>query len=202
MNELNKDTLHQALRRLPEYEPPVMVWEQLDTTLSIDAQLTYAAQQLPLHTPPEVIWDQIAAHLPDQQLPAGRVSLWLRLALGFVFVAVLFVAWWLLRPATDTNMAAAVVVTQEILDPQIVATVREREDDAYSWVNNLCAARAPVCNQPEFLSLKSELDDLTAAKQQVYAALGQYGDDPDMAAQLVQIELARTQVLQEIMQMI
>ncbi len=202
MNELNKNTLHTALAGLPQYEPPFSVWESLNAALDADAAVVQSARQLAQYEPPAMIWENIAQQLPATRPVARRVSLWTRYAAAAAIIGMLFGAWWLLSPRTELAVSEQVVVTQETIDPEIAATVQEEEDVAFTWVQDLCASRAPICEQPAFKSLKSELDELTAAKQELHAALGQYGDDPDMAAQLVQIELARTQLLQEMMQMI
>ncbi len=201
MKELNQHTLQTALARLPYHDPPAVVWENLDATLDLDAVLVESARQLPPYNPPAAIWENITAQLPVTRPIARRATLWPRYAVAAALAA-LFGAWWLLHPTTDINTAEQIVITQEIMDQQVIATAQENEDNAFQWVQDLCAARAPICEQPEFKTLKSELDELTIAKQNLHTALGQYGDDPDLTAQLVQIELARTQLLQEIMQMI
>lgn len=201
MQEINQPTLHTALARLPQYEPPAGIWESLDAAMDLDVALTDSARQLPPYAPPAAVWATIAAQLPAARPVARRVTLWSRYAVASALAAALFGAWWLLRPM-NAHTPEQIVVTQETMDQQIVATVHESEDGAFQWVQTLCASRAPVCQEPAFKSLKSELDELTAAKQHLHTALGQYGDDPDLAAQLVQIELARTQLLQEMMQMI
>ena len=199
MNEINKNTLHAALVRLSDYTPPAGIWESLEANLDADADLAAAARQLPAYDPPAAVWEHLATRLPARPT-ARRAILWLRYAAAVALAAALCGMWWMLRPAMGN--AEQIVVTQETMDQQIVATVRESEDDAFQWVQDLCAARAPVCEEPAFKSLKSELDELTTAKVNLHTALGQYGDDPDLTAQLVRIELARSQLLQEIMQLI
>jgi len=202
MKELNHNTLQATLIRLSLYEPPASVWAGVEAALALDVVLTDSARQLSIYTPPAAIWENIATQLPAARPVARRVSIWTRYAMAAAVAAALFGAWWLLRPMTSMPAAEQIVVTQETLDQQVVAAVQENEDDAFQWVENLCASRAPVCEEPAFKELKSELDELTTAKENLYTALGQYGDDPDLTAQLVQIELARTQLLQEMMQMI
>jgi hypothetical protein len=199
MNELNNNTLQAAVSRLPVYAPPADIWDDIELALDAEAIVEKAIPQLPTYTPPDAIWESIAEQLPVTPTVARRVRLWPRLAAAAVLTAVVFGTWWLLQ----TNPAAEqIVVTQETIDVLVLATVQENEDDAFAWIDQLCASRAPVCEQPEFRSLKSELDELTAAKQRLYAALGQYGDDPELTNQLVQIEVTRTQLLQEMMQLI
>lgn len=202
MTELNHNTLQAALARLPLYEPPVSNWEDLDSALEANAVLVDSAQRLRVYEPPAAVWENVTARLPVARPMARRLILWPRYAVAAAMIAVLCSAWWLLHPVNGMTMPEQIVVTQEIMDPQVVETAQESEDDAFQQLQHLCSTGAPVCEQPGFRLLKSELDELTAAKQELHSALGQYGDDPELTAQLVQIELARTQLLQEMMQMI
>ncbi len=199
MNELNKNTLVAAISRLPVYEPPGQMWGSLDAALEANSRLAEIVRQLPTQQPPADIWQHIQEKLPPARPRTRRLSMWSRYAVA-AMIAFLFGAWWLLRPGTVAQ--EQVVITQEKMDSEVTAAIQENDDVAFEQVQHLCSTGAPVCTQPEFLTLKSELDELTAAKEELHTALGQYGDDPQLAAQLVQIELARTQLLQEMIQMI
>ncbi len=201
MKELNIDTLYAALSQLPEYEAPPTIWEHLDQVLETDLILSRSAKDLPLYSPPDAVWDGIAMKIAPQRVIVGRSNIQKYYVLVALFAGCIMAAWWWATHANPDN-TEQIVVTQEVLNPGLVAAIRDKEDDAYALVASLCASRAIVCDQPEFRALKSELDELTAAKQRLHTVLGQYGDDSEMTLQLVQIELARTQVLQEIIQMI
>lgn len=198
MKELNVNTLRQALSRLPEYEPPAGLWDELEASMDADIQLSGTVQTLPLYDPPAEIWNNIENRL--QQKPAVRLGIFRRILAAAAVGLVLLSAWWLMGPATSGQDRVA--VTQETLNADIRASVQEKEDAAFELVETLCASKAPVCEQPDFKALKSELDELTDAKKEIRTTLGRYGDDPGLAAQLVRIERERSGLLRQMMNMI
>ena len=60
----------------------------------------------------------------------------------------------------------------------------------------------PVCDIPEFKTLKTELDELTTAQNELRHALGLYADDPELVSQMVQLERERDLILQKLIQFI
>jgi len=202
MNELNHNTLQHALQRLPEYEPPAALWDVLEESLDAEEMLGESVRALPTYEPPAQVWENLEAAL-EQKIaakPALRVAIFRRMVAAAAVGLVLLSAWWFFK--TENSSGEQIVVSQEKLDEQIRASVQEEEDSAFELVQTLCQSRAPVCEQPEFKNLKSELDELTQAKESLRQALGQYGDDPSLAAQLVRIERERSGVLRQMMSMI
>ena len=198
MKELNINTLRQALSSLPEYEPPTGLWNDLETALDADGLLTESARALPQYDPPAKVWDKLENAL--EQKKAVRVSFFRKILAAAAVGLVLLSAWWFVRPLTSGQ--DRVVVTQETLNEDIRASVQETEDAAFELVETLCASRAPVCEQPDFKALKTELDELSGAKKELRNSLGRYGDDPALAAQLVRIERERSSLLRQMMTMI
>src|SRR5690349_12488277 len=188
MKELRAQTLRDAIGQLPKYEPPAGIWENLEATLDADLELTDSSRRLASQVPPAVISQNLADRLPVKKPVASRIKIWQQYAAAAVLAGLLFGAWWLITTSAGTE-SGQISFSQERLDPQVVATIQEHDDPAFTWVDELCASRAPVCEEPEFKSLKSELDELTHAKQQLHAALGKYGDDPALTNQIVQIEV-------------
>lgn len=106
---------------------------------------------------------------------------------------------------THTNRAIAgevITFSQKVVDNQLLEVCREPENDAFALVDQLCRTQMPVCDIPAFKSLKTELDELTTAQNELRHALGQYADDPQLLAQMVQIERERTAILQQLVQFI
>ncbi len=208
MKELNHNTLHEALQALPDYEPPLALWDDIELALDSEDTLAESVQALPQYEPPDAVWQHLEAQLEvaeprkvtrlEPLRPLRRQQWWAAAAA----IALLVVAWWLLRPTASEGELVAVQITQETVNTEVQATAHEAEDAGFDLVATLCESKAPVCEEPDFKLLKSELDDLTLAKNDLRTALGQYGDDPDMAAQLVQIERERSEVLRQMMQMI
>ena len=204
MKEIHYTSLREALGRLPEYIPPVAVWAGLEEALDADAALAGDIPNLPVYEPPAAIWTQIEAGLETERRPVGKtIAMWplaRRLAAVAAALALLLAGWWYWRPATTSG--AIVSVHQEVVDNRLLAANTEAEDDAFGMVQELCRTEMPLCDQPEFRSLKTELDELTQAKTELKAALGNFGDDPELHAQLARIERERSDVLRQMMSMI
>lgn len=210
MKELNHDTLREAVLALPSYNPPIDLWDEIERALDSEDALAESVQVLPQYEPPAAVWQHLEAELsaapsrairrPMLRLVARRAQ-WLAAA---AVAGVLIAAWWMLHPVENDSEGSviAVRVTQEVVNAEVQTATQEKEDEGFSLVSQLCQSKAPVCEDPDFKLLKSELEELTAAKQEIRSALGQYGDDPDMAAQLVQIERERSELLRQMMQMI
>lgn len=209
MKELNYNTLHEALQALPTYEPPLALWDDIELALDSEDALAESVQALPQYEPPDAVWQHLEARL-DAAEPQKIVRLepvlrplhqrrWWAAA---ATITLLVMAWWLMRPVAGDGELVAVQISQEAVNTEVQAAAQEAEDEGFDLVAELCESKAPVCEETDFKLLKSELDDLTLAKNDLRTALGQYGDDPDMAAQLVQIERERSEVLRQMMQMI
>jgi len=210
MKELNHNILKAGLNGLPEHVPPSSVWELLKENLEADAAVAYGIQRLPLHEPPSEIWTQIEAKLavesahrrPNAHPSAATIHLSRRHYAAAAAIALLLAAWWFWNPGTGRPQSAALAVTQELADDQLLQANAESEDDAFQLVQELCRTQTPVCEQPEFKTLKMELDELTDAKSELREALGSYGDDPELHTQLVRIERERSAVLRQMIAMI
>ncbi|MBX2890262.1 MAG: hypothetical protein KF734_04995 [Saprospiraceae bacterium] len=202
MKELNRNTLKEAIQRLPQYEPPAGLWDALEESLNAEEQLSAAARTLPQYEPPAQVWQNLETALEQNPAtkPVLRVAIFRRLMAAAAVGLILLSAWWLFK--TSNVGAERIVVSQARLDEQIRASVQEKEDTAFELVQALCQSRAPVCEEPEFKTLKSELDALTEAKESLRQALGQYGDDPSLVAQLIRIERERSGLLRQMMSMI
>lgn len=198
MKELNINTLQKALGQLPEYEPPTGLWDDLEAALDADGLLSESARSLPQYDPPAQIWSNLENALAQKK--TFRISFSRKILAAAAVGLLLLGAWWFMSP--DTSGQGRVVVTQETLNEEIRNSVQEKDDVAFELVETLCASRAPVCEQPDFKALKSELDELSEAKKELRNTLGRYGDDPALAAQLVRIERERSGLLRQMMTMI
>ena len=204
MKERNHQTLSDALARLPQHQAPESVWDTLEAALETDALLTRTLPQLPVHTPPALVWDQLETALEQDARPqsAKRFRLLPLHYAAAAALALLVAAVWFLLPTLPGTALAKVEVHQELLDSEIAAANAEPEDEAFALIDQMCEERVPVCEEPEFKNLRAELDELTSAKAELREALGNYGDDPELHAQLVRIERERSELLQQIMNLI
>ena len=209
MKELNRHILIAGLQQLPEYAPPPAVWDALEENLEADAALASGIPHLPQYEPPSEIWTQIAAELAAERPlrvahrpPLARRRLHRGWYAAAAALALLLAGWWWWLLPEKNGGATAISVSQEVVDEQLLSMNTESEDDAFRLVQELCRSQVPVCEQPGFKSLKSELDELTEAKTELRHALGAFGDDPELHAQLARIERERSEVLRQMMAMI
>lgn len=211
MKELNYKILRAALDHLPVHEAPAGIWTTLEAALDLDEQIATDLPNLPEHTPPPAIWAHIEARLDATEDVSSttrrkpgyslRPVLWPYAAAAAL--ALLLAAWWFWSPAGSSSTGnAAIAVTQEVVDDQLLDANRETEDEAFALVQALCRQPATVCAEPEFQALKTELDELSSAKATLKTALGNFGDDPELHAQLARIERERSELLRQMMSMI
>lgn len=106
------------------------------------------------------------------------------------------------HPTSTPHLQPAIAHRTEVVDDALMMASRFAEDPSYNILETLCREALPVCEEPQFKQLKAELEDLTHAYSELKNALGNYADDPEMVAQLIEIEHFRYQILQQLMAMI
>ena len=201
MKEKNRQQLEAALQRLPEYAAPEQLWEQLNARLKTERLVENNLPHLPKYEPPADLWPQLESALDaDQPIRATRrLSLWRPLLIAAASVSLLLSAWWLIREGVST---ASVQYSQETIDESLLLSAAEPEDGAFQLIDELCRDRIPVCEEPAFRQMKAELDELTAAKTALSAAMGRYSTDPALHSELAHIERERSELLRSMMSMI
>ncbi|MBK8563805.1 MAG: hypothetical protein IPN76_10810 [Saprospiraceae bacterium] len=207
MEEQNKKTLIEALSSLPEHEPKEMLWEQIAEQMESGLESIMPQQlllSLPQYEPPTNAWDGIAKQLDAQKPQAKIVKLgWRRglaVAASLVF---LLVAYWYFNGGNqlETNVVA-VNFSEETVDPLLLQHDWDADEDAFGEFLSLCEAKKIVCEQPEFKLLQGELEELTAAKEELKVAIGEFSTDADLVIQIKEIELERNGVLKKMMAML
>ncbi|MBL7825142.1 MAG: hypothetical protein JNJ57_00820 [Saprospiraceae bacterium] len=199
--EYHKITLEKAIEKLPQYEAPAMLWSVIEDAMNAEDHLSLEVQSLPQYEAPEQIWAQLDQRLEAMQPKQTWFSVTSRRWMAAAAAVMVLVIAWLFIPKMASE-SAEIAVTQTQLNETLRQPLEEPEDDAFAMINDLCKSRAPVCEQPTFKNLKTELEELTEAKTSIKSALGAYGDDPGLTAQLVRIEQQRTDLLRQIIALI
>lgn len=218
--EKNKHILERALQAIPTYSPPEVVWEAIEDALP--EQGDSHTIELPQYTPPDFIWEhldkELTAHesnvakLPTHEPPA---KVWTNIEEGLerevivpinrkrtytilsiaASVAVLVAFFFLIEtPATE---GYEISYSEETIDATITEQDWDDDNEAFELITQLCEEEIQVCKEPEFKALKTELDELEDARVEVKEAIGAYGDDPQLIAQLSEIEMERSDILKE-----
>ncbi len=172
---------------LPLYLPPESVWENIARELH-ENPLREGLDKLPTYEPPVQTWDEIKT-----QLEQPRKIGWRYAAAAAVVVAI---GVYLTLQLSEEK--ASISYSEEKLTPKTAVTSTETIDRQYARLQVLCQSRVTVCEKPEFKSLKQELDDLTAAGNQLKEALGAYNTDAALSAQLSEIEQERADILRKL----
>ena len=204
MLEKNKNILRDALQRLPRYDAPEMGWPKLEADLQLQAAIDASIPLLPEHQPPHGVWDNLAAQIntgkpgPQKTVLVRTWPIWAAAA----SICLLVCAVWFLQPSgSEGRDEMSIRYSEEKADNVLLAVVREPEDEAFQLLEEICRQPAPVCKDPEFIALKTELDELTAAKSELREAMGLYETDTELNVQLTRIERERSELLRRMMQL-
>ena len=200
MNELNKDNLKSALSRLPQYEPPDSVWQGINTRLPL--------AQLPTHDAPDFVWNNIETQLstPQNQNPTLKILNILRggnfykIAVAASISLLMIIGFWFYKMKSIDS--AAVIISIEVVDNQLLKQDFDSDSESFAMVEEFCKTALPVCEQPDFKNLKSELDELNAAHERLKNAIGDYAANPDLIDELTKIENERSTILRQLVEKI
>jgi hypothetical protein len=188
--------MKELLKNLPTYEPPETVWEAIETRLPLLEMRTYE--------PPVDIWESIENQLVTSEKPVKKLSIlrgvknnyaWLAAASFALLVVASFALYFNLNKKIEGNL----VVTTEVVDNQLIQQNWTETDKDFALVEAFCETALPKCEEPEFKNLKTELDDLNKAREDLKNVLSVYNSDPEIVAQLTKLENVRSDVLKKIM---
>ncbi len=186
-----QETLPQdALRRLPEHDPPTAIWLQIEKKLDSAPPAPNAQSRLPEYDPPADLWPRIAAAL-DQPARGFSRRTGRRALLAAAAVALLLVA----RRGFREQADPAICYSQEILYDTRALSTAYQADETRHLLDTLCRKRPKRCRQPDFLQMKAELEELLAAQSALSEAMGAYNTDPGLHTELAKIERAREETI-------
>ena len=197
MNELNKNILKAALDNLPQYEPPDAVWQGINTRLPL--------LELPTYDAPDVVWEAIEKQLSEAEKPVKRLFIlrgrrFYKLAIAASVAVCVSLGFWFFRSQTLEH--TQVEISTEVVDNQLLKKDFDDEEQSFQMVEEFCKTATPVCEQPDFKNLKTELDTLNQARESLKNAMGDYAADADLVAELTKIENERTTILRQLVEKI
>jgi len=200
MQEKNKHILTEAIQKLPQYEPESLVWLSIDAELEVlekEDHLQNAINELPAYSPADSLWESIDAELEGDIKKAGRVVWLKRISTAAAVIAFLIVGNAIFNQSTNLENIT-ISYSQEIVeDGDLLKEDWDDDNDAFEMVLAFCKTENIVCELPEFVVLKTELEDLNTAREEVKEALDHYGTDAELIAQLTRIEHDRSDVLKQ-----
>ncbi len=199
MQEKNKHILQEAIQKLPQYEPEALIWISIEAELEVlekENGLQIAINELPVYNPSDSIWENIEEELANDDRKSGRL-IWLkRISAVAAAVVFLIIGNFVFKQNTGQEKVT-ISYSQETVDEVLIKQDWDEDDDAFEMVLAFCETDHIVCELPEFVVLKSELEDLNNAREELKEALDHYGVDAELVAQLTRIELDRSDILKK-----
>ena len=200
----NKHILGEAIRNLPQYQPPADLWRKIECGLEEDrqdGQWRRRIKELPQYEAPALIWEQIAEELPGEQKKVAHrkiIRLWPRLAaVAAVLVLLLAGAWWQFGQTEKVQLAFSQEMTSEA---QLIEDWDQDEAEIESVMQ--LAANSPMENPLDFERLKQDLEELNAAKAELLQLMEAYGKDPKVMREIGEIERQRSAVIKQVVTLI
>ena len=204
MKEINKKTLIEALSTLPEYEPPVALWESLESQMESEEWMQgVELSDLPEYNPPDTIWAGIERGLAKGGRPVTLLRLHWKAAASVAASVALFLAaalW--LNPPEHPAAEGTLSYSTEAVDPLLMNNDWDEDESAFQDFLAICETKKTICSQPVFQQLRTDLEELTDAKQAIKAAMGGFGATPALVLQIKDIELERTGIVKKMMVML
>ena len=205
VEETTEKKLKKSIEQLPQYIPFSMVWDKIELELGKEKKqqaLRKAIEELPSYAPPYSVWKNIVKDLKKAQKPSTKIiffNQWKRFAaaaaIGWLIVSM---GWLVLNYSSSPDL----IYSQEIRNDQLLQIDWEEDEAAFASILAICKQRAFVCEQTEFKTLKTELQELNEAKDEVMIAMKTYGKDAQLVRQLTQIEHQRSDVLKKMVRLI
>ena len=196
----SKDKLKKALKNLPIHEAPENIWNRIESELgreADDSPLSEALAKLPVHQPSEKVWENIAKELPANQ---SRFKIYRNVMGIAASIAVLLgCLFWLNAP--DGNKVEY-AYSEEMMDEKLQVDNIEDDEDAFAMIEEICESKSYLCDFTDFNNLRNELTELTEAKVELQSAIGEYNTNPELMAELNDIEMERTVVFKRLLAMI
>lgn len=203
MKETNKDNLRKSLDNLPEYEPQGNIWDNIESRLDAVAGskiLSEGIADLPEYEPPSQVWNKINQTLEaDSRGKIGGLRVRRLQRLAAAAVALLLFGAFYFVTANGLDNGESIEYAEEIVEDVLLERDWEVDDeDAFAQILAMCELQSYACTKPVFQSLKSELDELTAARDMLREAIGEYGTDYELLGELKEIEMLRTDIIKQL----
>ncbi len=198
--EINRRTLKSALRKLPAYDPPDMVWDHIAESLH-ENPLHAAIGNLPQYGPPAEVWEGIENKLEGETRAGAKVKrlstkAWFSAAAA---IALLLVAiFWLLPNNAGSDPEVSLSYSQENMLLSRPMQEPEEMENYFSQILQVFEEQPFMKDLVDYERLRGELDELNEARNALQGALERYGEDADLVRQLSRLERDRSDILKEL----
>jgi hypothetical protein len=203
MNEQDK-YLRKAISELPSYEPSAGLWNKIEKDMNFDVRISRELLTLPEYDAEPGLWDNIEQGLDKDKSKIRRRNI-LNMAkyISGVAAAITFIILGLEVMLGEKQKPVEISYTEEVIYDEhrfTPAGADKIEDEAIQFIKQNCAVNNEICETPEFVELKTQLDELDAAISQLDVAVKKYGKDPDLIRTQIKLENLKSQVTKELIQ--
>lgn len=175
------------MHNLPNYKPPEEIWQKIEVQLNDDV-LKKAITKLPTYEPKADLWNKIEADLAPKIIKFNAWKL-ASMAASIVLFAGIYL-WY----NTDSQ---EVKYSEQKIDENLLLNPTDDSQQQYDMIVAYCKEQSYVCENDEFRTLKTELEELNTASNQLKEVVGQYNTEPELIAQLTTIEQQKSEILRK-----
>jgi hypothetical protein len=190
--EFNRNTLHEALKNLPQHEPDEEIWTGINTRLN-EESLQNALKNLPEFEPDEKVWELIEQR--SVRKVHVRTAWWY--AAAFIILGSTIGFW-----ISEENNKQPVSYSQETVDMRLQVRNVHGTDHRYRQLKSYCETETLVCSSKDFKRLNQEYEILRTAGEELQKAMGKYNTEPGLIRQLSMVEQQKAYVLNQMAKMI
>ena len=196
--EYNRNTLKEALGRLPQYQPPGNLWGQIEAELAREEKeqvLKDALHRLPSYAPPPTIWEAVEAGLEkeqERQAPRFRLRRLIWPAAAASIAAL--VAWFVFYPSEDAGLQAVYTYEIEKTTPGLFDNDWDTDEDALETVVEQFSRDPLAKRQDQYKDILEDWRELQEAKAEIREMMEMYGKDARLVRQMGEIERERSKL--------
>lgn len=198
MKEQNYNTLKEALRQLPQHQPPKAVWEGIANEMlsyEKEAPLREAIGQLPSYEAPNDIWATIEKELKTPVRSPLKIRRY-RYAAAAAVIGLLFSVWFLMPPG-DPAASVSISYSSEESNPALFVSDWEEDQQDIHWIAEQFESSRAAKAHKQYENLLIEFTELNDAKAEIENIMKNYGKAPDLIHKMGKIELERTRVVKQ-----
>ncbi|MCB0652598.1 MAG: hypothetical protein KDC85_15075 [Saprospiraceae bacterium] len=201
MKEINRHTLQQAIRQLPEYAPPPQIWERVEQGLLVadqEEQISEVISELHQYDPPAFLWEKIeeALEIPKQEKIGRVIPLGVRRFMAYAAVAAgIIVSFFMIR---NNQPVEQISYAEEVVNEATFVNDWNADEEDFEVVLAALEESEYLTQIPEIQQLKFELEELNDAKMEVESMMEQYGTDEKLVGNIREIELERTDIIKKL----
>ena len=190
--EYNKNTLQEAILKLPLQEPNENVWQEISQKLD-EEPLQNALKNLSEYEPDERLWELIENKSVIRR--HSPVAWWYAAASILIASSI---GLWMFR----SDKTQLISYSEEIVDSRLQINKEQVADHKYKQLKTYCETETLVCNNKDFKQLTQEYEKLRTASEQLKQAMGKYNTEPQLVRQFSIVEQEKAEVLNKMAKMI